>query len=75
MEILRRDWKTKIVLILACLYPKIRGNVINKINSPVNYRFVAKTSDIRNFSEDTRSDVKISEVAILMVGTAVRFLE
>jgi len=40
----------------------------NKNNSPVNIRFVAKTSDIRNFSENIRSDVKTSEVATL-VGT------
>jgi len=29
--------------------------VKNKHNSPVNIRFVAKTSDIRNFSENIRS--------------------
>jgi len=31
----------------------------------VNIRFVAKTSDIRNFSQKVRSDVKTSEVAAL----------
>jgi len=31
-------------------------------NSPLNIRFVAKTSD-RNFSQNIRSDVKTSEVA------------
>jgi len=39
--------------------------VKNKHNSPVNIRFVAKTSDIRNFSENIRSDGKTSEVATL----------
>jgi len=43
----------------------MRGNVVNKNNSSVNIRFVAKTSDIRNFSENIRSDVKTSEVATL----------
>jgi len=38
----------------------------NKNNSPVNVRFVAKTSDIRNFSENIRSDVKTSEVATVV---------
>jgi len=38
--------------------------VVNKNNSAVNIRFVAKT-DIRNFSENIRSDVKTSEVATL----------
>jgi len=37
-----------------------------KNNSSVNIRFVAKTSDIRNFSENIRSDVKTSEVATLL---------
>ena len=46
--------------------PKRTGIVVNKNNSPVNIRFVAKTSDIRNFSENIRSDVKTSEVATLM---------
>jgi len=45
---------------------KMRGNVANKSNTPVNIRFFAKTSDIRNFSENIRShvDVKTPEVAI-----------
>jgi len=34
-------------------------------NSSVNIRFVAKTSDIRNFSQNIRSDVNTSEVATL----------
>jgi len=33
---------------------------------PLNIRFVAKTSDIRNFSQNIRSDVKTSEVATLV---------
>jgi len=41
------------------------GNVENKSNSPINIRFVAKTSDIRNFSQNIGSDVKISDVATL----------
>jgi len=45
---------------LTYFYPQIRGNVVNKNNSPVNIRFVAKTSDISNFFENIRSDVKIS---------------
>jgi len=45
--------------------PKRREIVGNKNNSPVNIRFVAKTSDIRNVSENIRSDVKTSEVATL----------
>jgi len=39
----------------------------NKNNDPVNIRFVAKILDIRNFSENIRSDVKTSEVATLLV--------
>jgi len=39
---------------------------LEKSNSLVNIRFVAKTSDIRNFSQNIRSDVKTSEVATLI---------
>jgi len=39
--------------------------VVNKDNSPVNIRFVVKTSDIRNFSENITSDVNTSEMATL----------
>jgi len=35
-------------------------------NCPLNIRFVAKTSDIRNFPQNIRSDVKTSEVATLL---------
>ena len=35
----------------------------NIYNSPVNIRFVAKISDIRNLFENIRFDVKTSEVA------------
>jgi len=38
-------------------------------NSPVNIRFVAKTSDIRNFSQNIRSDVKTSEVVTQLRNT------
>jgi len=46
---------------LTYFRPKIRGNVENKINNPVNIRFVAKTSDIRNLSENITSDVIIRQ--------------
>jgi len=37
-------------------------------NSPLNIRFVAKTSDIRNVSQNTRSDVKTSDMATLLLA-------
>ena len=37
----------------------MRGNVENKDNNPVNIRFVDKTSDIRNLSENIISDVML----------------
>jgi len=43
----------------------MRGNLENKSNNPVNIRFVAKTSDIRNLSENIRFDVKTSEMATM----------
>jgi len=51
---------------LTYFRPKIRGKV--KKNNPVNIRFVAKTSDIRNLSENITSDVMsiLSEVATLV---------
>ena len=51
---------------LTYFYPQIRGNVVNTNNRAVNIRFVAKTSDIRNFSENNRSDAKTSEVATVV---------
>jgi len=39
----------------------------NKNINVVNIKFVAKTSYIRNFFENTRSDVKTSEVATLVI--------
>jgi len=42
---------------------------LGKNNSSVNIRSVAKTLNIRNFSQNIRSDVKTSEVTIL-VATA-----
>jgi len=42
---------------LTYFRPKMRGNVENKNNNPVNIRFVDKTSDIRNLSENITSDV------------------
>jgi len=41
---------------------------VENSNSPLIIRFVAKTSDIRNFSQNIRSDVKTSEVATLVVS-------
>jgi len=43
----------------------MKGNVENKNNSPVDIRFVAKTSDTKNLSENIGSDVQTSEVATL----------
>ena len=37
------------------LSPKMTGNVKNKSSRPVNVRFVANTSDIRNLSQNIRS--------------------
>jgi len=45
-----------------------RRIVENNNNYPLNIRFAAKTSDIRNFSQNIRSDVKTSEVATLVTG-------
>jgi len=45
----------------------IRIENLKKSNILVNIRFVAKTSDIRNFSQNIRSDVETSEVATLVV--------
>jgi len=39
----------------------------NKNNIPVNIRFVSKTSHIRNFSQNIKSDVKASEMATLVI--------
>ena len=46
------------MLNLTYFHPERGGNLENKSNSPVNIRFVAKTSDIRNLSENVVSDVK-----------------
>ena len=43
------------IINLTTLHPKRWRNVENKNISPVNIRFVAKTSDIRNFFENIRS--------------------
>jgi len=48
------------------IHSQKRGNVGNINNSPLNTIFVAKTSDTRNFFENTRSDVETSEVATLI---------
>jgi len=44
---------------LTYFRPKMRGNVENKNNSSVNIRFVAKTSDLRNLSENITSDAML----------------
>ena len=44
---------------LTYFCPKMRGNVENVNNNPVNIRFVAKISDIRNLSENITSDVML----------------
>jgi len=45
-------------------HPKSIENLGKSISS-VNIRFAAKTSDIRNISQNIRPDVKTSEVATL----------
>jgi len=45
------------IMNLTYFRPKTRGNVENKNNNPINIRFVAKTSDIRNSTEKITSDV------------------
>jgi len=37
----------------------MRGNVENKNNNPVNTRLVAKTSDIRNLTENITADIML----------------
>jgi len=44
---------------LSYFRPEMRGNVENRNNNPVNIRFVAKTSDIRNLSENITSDITL----------------
>jgi len=53
---------------VTSFHAKRVGNVENKNNSPVNIRFFATISDITNFSQNIRSDVKISELATLLVS-------
>ena len=45
------------IMNLAYFRPKMRGNV--EKNNPVSIRFVAKTSDVRNLSENITSDVML----------------
>jgi len=45
------------ILSLTYFRPKRKGNV-EKNNNPVNIRFVAKTSDIRNLFEERTSYLK-----------------
>ena len=44
---------------LTYFRPKMREHVENKNNNPVSIRFVDKTSDIRNVSENIISDVML----------------
>jgi len=44
---------------LTYFRPKTRGNVENKNNNLVNIRFVDKTSDVRNLSENIPFDVML----------------
>ena len=53
---------------VTSFHAKRVGNVENKNNSPVNIRFFATISDTTNFSQNIRSDVKISELATLLVS-------
>jgi len=53
------------VMNLTCTFHERIGNVENENNSPVNIKFVSKASDVRNLSENIRSDGKASEVATL----------
>jgi len=53
---------------LTQFHPKRIEN-LKKSNILVNIRFVAKASDIRNNSQNIRSDVETSEVATLMCCT------
>jgi len=46
------------IMNLTYFRPEMRGNV-DKNNNPVNIRFVAKISDIRNLSENITSDVML----------------
>ena len=52
------------IMYLTYFQPRKRRNVENYC--PLNIRFVAKTSDIRNFSQNIRSHVKTSEMATLV---------
>jgi len=56
---------------LPYFHPQKRENVENINNSPVNIRFVAKTSHIRNFFENIKSDFETSEVATRLQLTRV----
>jgi len=49
---------------LTHFHPKRIEN-LKKSNILVNIRFVAKTSDIRNFSQNIRSDVETSVATLL----------
>ena len=73
----RNWWKKLKNMNLTHFHPKTIEN-LKRSNILVNIRFVAKTSDIRNFSQNIRSDVKTSEVAtlnarIVPIGGKVRF--
>jgi len=48
------------IMNLTYFRPKMRGKVENKNNNPVSIRFVDKTSNIRNVSENIISDVTLT---------------
>jgi len=50
---------------LTYFQPRKTRNEENNNNSPLYITFVAKTSDIRNFSQNIRSHVETSKVATL----------
>ena len=53
---------------LTSFQPISKGTLENKNSIPVIITFLAKTSDIRNFSRNNRHDVKTSDVALLKVN-------
>ena len=51
-----RDWWKLEIMNLTSFHPKRKWNMENKNNSPVNIRFVAKTSDMRIFSQNCNAN-------------------
>jgi len=61
-----RDGLKKLNNYESTLFPLERRNVENKNNSTDNIRFANKTSDIRNFSQNIKSNVKTSKAVTLL---------